>query len=292
MQVKLPDLSAALEQGLRAQEDSRDNSVLHVTDLAATIEGEGCPRQLWFRIHGHEKRELTPGMMLMFHHGKRIHQDLVPLIKAGLSTDWQIMGHEIEVEYDDVIGTFDIYFYNKIEKVFVIGDFKSMRGNGFKWLKEKYPDQAKPAHGLQVQTYLYIADRCRYVDADMGLVFYVDREGQNAFQQRPVPRNDFAVEEAILLAKSMIAEPEPPDILPPNIKTGKSTKTKGVPVYVSNPWNCDYCDYMDITCPGALSCDLRDMGVVGHFLYNEFKPTKDLPGNIINHVEGKLVLPF
>ncbi|OPL09585.1 MAG: hypothetical protein AVO34_13415 [Firmicutes bacterium ML8_F2] len=288
--VKLPDLSKALEAGLRAQEDNRDNSVLHVTDLSATLPGEGCPRQLWLKIHGAKKKDLTPGQMLMFWHGKRIHEDLTPLIKAGLPEEWSIAAVELQLKTDAITGTLDVLFH-ACDNGRIVGDFKSMRGNGFRHLDDNH---AKPAHQLQVQTYMYLLDACGYHPPVMGLVFYVDREGQNAFQQRAVPRDDVKVKQAIEEAQDIISQSEPPEILLPEVKTSKATKTKGVPVYIKQPWNCDYCDYCDVSCPGALPANLRDGKVVGHVLKGSFNPAKELPEDIEQQIISELceAIPF
>ena len=288
--IKLPDLPTALEKGLRFEDDMRDNSILHVSDLAATIPGEGCPRQLWLRIHGVEKKELSAGQMLMFHHGKRIHEDLIPLLEVGLKdTEWEIYRVERQLKGMDITGTTDIIFRNIKDGSFIVGDFKSMRGNGFRYLD---PNNAKPAHVLQVQTYMYLCSVCAVCDPVMGLVFYVDREGQNAFQQRAVVRDNFAVEEAIREAKGIIASSDVPSILPPVIKTGKETKTKGTPVYMKMPWNCDYCDYCDISCPGALQKRDRNLGVVGHITAKGFIGTKEIPLEIAAQIQDELTIPF
>jgi CRISPR/Cas system-associated exonuclease Cas4 (RecB family) len=290
--IKLPDLPTALETGLRSEEDLRDNSILHVSDLSATIPGEGCPRQLWLSIRGAEKRELSPGQMLMFWHGKRIHEDLIPLLTAGLvDTEWEIYRVEQPLRYKDIVGTTDVILRNKKDGTFIIGDFKSMRGRGFQYLD---PDNAKPAHVLQVQTYMYLSEVSAVCEPVMGLVFYVDREGQNAFQQRVIVRDDAAVRGAIAEAKDIIAMSEAPPILTAKIKTGKDTKTKGTPVNVSMPWNCDYCDFRDVSCPGALSQEHRNMGVVGHIVADGFVPTKDLPDEVFSQIIDELVdiLPF
>lgn len=280
--TKLPDLPTALENGLRFEENLRDNSILHVSDLSATISGEGCPRQLWLRIHGAPKKELSAGQMLMFHHGKRIHQDLIPLLEVGLQlTEWHIDRVEHQLILNDITGTTDVILRNLKDGSVIVGDFKSMRGNGFRYLD---PNNAKPAHVLQVQTYIYLCAVSAVCDPAMGLVFYVDREGQNAFQQRAVVRDDVAVKEAIKNAKDIIAMSDAPAILPPVVKTGKETKTKGTPVYINMPWNCDYCDYCDMSCPGALQQQYRDMGVVGHVHNGKYNPAKELSDDILEFI--------
>jgi hypothetical protein len=35
---------------------------------------------------------------------------------------------------------------------------------------------------------------------------------------------------------------------------------------------CDYCDFQDVSCPGALPQKYRDLGIVGHVDGEVFKP--------------------
>ena len=104
--MRFPNLPQALEMGLIVAEDnSRDNSVLHVTDLSVTMEGEGCPRQLWLKLRGADKRKLTAGQMLMFWHGHRIHEDLTALLERGLPGEWEITGYEVPLDLLGIVGT-------------------------------------------------------------------------------------------------------------------------------------------------------------------------------------------
>ena len=287
--MKVPLLTQALEIGLElAEAKNRDNSVLHVTDLSATLPNEGCPRQLWLRLKGADKKKPTAGQLLMFWHGKRIHEDLAELIRRGLPWEWEIIGIEVPMEFDEIQGTADIVFSNTAAHEIIVADFKTIRGRGFYFLS----DEPKPAHALQVQTYCYGLEKTRPYTIDGGLVLYVDREGQNAFQQFVVKRDDDAVKEAIVEAKRIRNMPKAPDILNPVAKQGKATKTKGIPITVAMPWMCDYCDYCDISCTGALPYSFRNMGVVGHIKDNEFKPTQELTDDITNAIIDQTVIPF
>ena len=284
----VPLLTQAVEIGLQLAEDNiRDNSVLHVTDLAVTI-GEGCPRQLWLKLKGADKKQLSAGILLMFWHAKRIHVDLVDLLRAGLPAEWEIVGVEVPMEFDEIHGTADVVLKNTLTHEIIVADFKTMRGRGFYFLK----DEAKPAHRLQAQSYCYGLEVSKQYTADGGLVLYVDREGQNAFQQFPVARDDNAVKEAIIEAKLIRDMPKAPDILNPVVKQGKPTKTKGIPITVVMPWMCEYCDYINVSCPGALPYSFRDMGVVGHITKNEFKTAQELTESITNAIIDQMIIPF
>ena len=286
--MRIPPLTQAVEIGLQLAEDnSRDNSVLHVTDLAVTI-GEGCPRQLWLKLKGADKKQLSAGMLLMFWHGKRIHVDLIDLLRKGLPAEWEIIGVEVPMEFDEIHGTADVVIENVSTHEIAVVDFKTMRGRGFYFLN----DEAKPAHKLQVQSYCYGLGKLGLYNPDGGMVLYVDREGQNAMQQFSVERDDNAVNEAIVAAKLIRDMPKAPDILNPVVKQGKPTKTKGIPITVVMPWMCDYCDYINVSCPGALPYSFCDMGVVGHITKNEFKPTQELTESITNAIIDQMIIPF
>ena len=274
--MRFPNLPQALGMGLIVAEDnSRDNSVLHVTDLAVTMEGEGCPRQLWLKLRGADKRKLTAGQLFMFYHGKRIHEDLTEIFKKGLPREWEIVGVEVPMEFDEIHGTADCLIINRDTGERIVVDYKTIRGKGFSYLPN-----VKPAHGLQVQTYTYGLHQIQRFMPDAGLVFYADREGQNASIQFPVMPDDGAVIHAIKETKLIRDSKDIPPILEPIIKRGKDTKTKGTPITLAMPWNCDYCQYRDVTCHGALPYDYRQMGVIGHLVDGEYKPAKELPAEV------------
>lgn len=277
--LSVPSLPQALEAGLREEEknDDRDNSVLHVSDLAVAI-GEKCPRSLWLRLRGAERKEATLGQLLMFRHGKRIHIDLVNILK--LNNGWQIQAVEKPVILGPVVGRYDTRLFHSKEGWEIIVDFKSVRGRKFSYLKE-----AMPGHVLQVQAYIAAAD------ADGGLVFYVDREGQNTAKQFYVQRDDqavwFAVEECVKIRDSEIA----PAILQPKLTIGKNKGPDSVKLEM--PWQCSYCQYLDMSCPGALPKKYRELGIVG-YVDGSFKP-KIKDERVIEIVEGLLApepLPF
>jgi hypothetical protein len=127
----------------------------------------------------------------------------------------------------------------------VVYDFKTMNGSGFVFLVKD--GQAKPAHILQVRSYM------RSKGADLGVVVYVDREGsQFMWQSPPFGRDDDAVAKAWADLRDRCGDtaPEPGPLLP--------VLKKGLPTL---PWVCQYhdrtgraisCEYLDISCPGAL----------------------------------------
>jgi CRISPR/Cas system-associated exonuclease Cas4 (RecB family) len=290
--MRVPNLVQALDMGLQVieNEDNRDNSRLHVTDLSATIPGEGCPRQLWLQLRGSPKRKKTAGQLLMLRNAKRIHEDLTYIFERGLPSEWRILFVEHTMEFDGLIGTSDLVVQNAQSGQIVISDYKTSRGRAFYYLTKD--NKAKPAHELQVRSYIYGASKVLENISDTGLVYHVDREGQNASLQFPVTRNDEAVKQAIIEAKEIVAREKIPDMIEPVIKLGKETKTLGVPVNIALSWMCDYCDYRDVSCHSPLIYDHRSLGVVGHMVSGDFKPKKETPLDIIDWVEHLAEIPF
>ena len=281
------NIDKALEQGLRLQQDKddRDNSVLHVSDLAHTIPGEGCPRQLWLRLHGYKRHKLTAGKLLMFDHGKQIHKRLVEITKPILEQrgEWGYLEVEYPMAFDGVIGTCDCILLHHATDNTIVQDFKSQRGNAFR--EDRLALLPKPGHVIQVQGYIYglkddpLFQNLRVKEPSAGALLYVDREGQNAAIEKPVERNDARVREAIMELKDIAANSMPP-ILEPIIKEQKKTKTKGIPLKARMPWVCDYCDYLDISCDGALRKEHRLSGIVGHRVDDKFIPKDGIPAGI------------
>ncbi len=286
MPANLPDLGKAVERGLKWQDKDRDNSVLHVTDLATVLPGEGCPRQLWLRLHGRKERELTPGQRLMFWHGNRIHEDLAELLHTGLPSEWEITAIEKDVEADGVIGRLDCLLYNPASGSYIVVDFKTSRGRAFGYL-----DDVKPAHKLQVQAYMY-ALSLTGIEPEAGIVFYVDREGQNAMKQFTVQRNDGGVKDAIAETKDIAEGPEP-DILEPKLDIRENKGPDSVKL--KQPWQCDYCNFLDVSCKGALPYEWRDLGIVAKIDNGQIWPVDKVPEGAISLVESIMemtAIPF
>ena len=252
--MEYPYLPRAIEEGLSQEKDTWGEDRIHVSDLAVTLDGNDkkCPREFWMRLRGYKKKPLTPGKKLMFDHGNRIHERIADVITSGLEEQWEIIGIESPVIFREfnITGTTDFVIRNiYTEEIFIV-DFKTVRGRAFYHL-----DDAKESHKLQVQSYAYGKD------ADGGLVLYIDREGQNAQMQFPVERNDEKVKRAIE-ETLQIAQQEK---IPPKLDyTIQINENKGPDsIKVCEPWQCQYCDYKDVSCDGALPVKFRTNSIVG-----------------------------
>ena len=241
------DLVKAVEAGLRAMPDDWDDSALHISDLGAAIEGEGCLRQVWLRINGAERKEDTPGQRFMFMQGHRIHE-LIPEIWT-LPSGWDVEDIECAASLNGVTGRSDCVLRDD-SNYRVVVDFKTVRGNAFKYL-----DTPKPSHVAQVQGYMLA------LGADAGKILYADREGQNGFLQFDVDPDTLETEHRVSQLLALPVRTVAPPMLEPKVKVRACKNDYSV--YVSNPWNCSYCAYCGVSCDGAVPADSQSEGVCG-----------------------------
>lgn len=264
------DLVGALERGLDAKEDNWGTDKLHVSDLAVAIPGPDgkCEQQLALRLAGAKAAEPTPGKKLMFDHGQEIHSRVTSIIEAGLGPQVTIDGIEVSVTGDlescgieDVSGTLDLLLCDHERAETVVVDYKTVRGRAFGYMKGP-----KPANVLQIQTYMLA------VEADYGVLLYIDREGQNFARQYKVERDDEAVRAAAAHAQAIQSGTRKPHRQLPVLNWNKEG---GGTVKAKMPWQCGYCEYYAVSCSGALYGEPE--GVVG---------TLDIPGRTLVHKEG------
>lgn len=232
-----PNLVKALERAIHQPDDDWGKDRLHVSDLAVAIEGADgkCPRQLWLRLSGAERTPTHPGQQLMFDAGHRLHRATFAWLEKGLPEGWVVWLVERDLSRllpDGLTGRCDLTLMGPNGEHVVV-DVKTLRGAGFRWMT----DAAKPANALQVQAYMMA------LDADYGIILYIDREGQNFAKQFYVERDDERVHEAFGVATAVAALPVPMPVLEPVTKKGK----------LAEPWQCDWCDYRGVSCPGALA---------------------------------------
>ena len=279
------NLVNALNAALSVAENEWDDSSLHVSDLSTPT--EGCPRQLWLRLRGAQKKKPTPGQLLMFRHGNRIHRELIEDLRVGLGSEWEIIAVEKPVEFEGIVGKCDCLLQNTATKEIIVVDFKSVRGRKFSHLDAQ--GKSMDSHDIQVQGYSYGFTVSAICEPVCGVVFYVDREGQNGFRQFDDVPNDFqAVKDAIAEIKTIAGLSEAPPLLEPMIEVKENKGPNSVKL--KQPWNCDYCDYQDISCHGALPNKLRDLGIVGYTDGAEFTPKDGVPAEATEIVEGLLEL--
>lgn len=249
------EVLTAIESGLQNLKIHEwDSKALHISDLGTVI--DGCPRQLWLRLNGAKSRTLRLGELLMFDAGQRIHDRMVEALQLG---GCSVIDSELETGYMGLTGRYDAKL--DIHGHITIADFKTMRGAAFKHLPGP-----KPSHVAQVRGYLAAED------ADAGLIIYIDREGQNGIRVFDVSRDDEEVDSMVMKLKAIQGDERPPVLKPLlDLIERKNFKT----VYVRQPWNCDYCRYIDVSCLGALPYDLRKNEIAGRITDGEYIPENE-----------------
>jgi CRISPR/Cas system-associated exonuclease Cas4 (RecB family) len=249
------NIYTALENGipkLKAHDWQSDK--LHISDLGVVC--DGCPRQLWLRLHGAERRPLRLGELLMFDAGQRIHDRMVKALEQG---GMQVVDSEKPTSLEGLTGRYDVKIIDGGKTI--IADFKTTRGAAFQYLIEP-----KSSHIAQVLGYVTAEN------ADGAAIIYIDREGQNGVRVFEIARNDAEVYANIAKLKE-IAAGEIPPILSPILK--KEERKQFTTIYVKQPWNCDYCRYQDVSCDGALPYKLRGKEIAGRVRDGVYEPEND-----------------
>lgn len=282
-EVALPKLEDALIEGLKgAGRQMSDGTVgewknhrIHASDLGVFIDpndGGKCHRQLKLRLLGTQKKPDKLGTALMWDHGNRIHDRMVQLLTIGFARLHQqggVLWQVVEVEKNvsetlvgDAVGRLDILIVGPNGEKAVI-DVKTVRSKTF-----TFP-LPRATNTVQAQSYMQAED------ADYGVVLYIDRDGANAIKPCFILRDDASVESAYRVAENIFKSDELPQVLRPQVNVRENKGPDAV--YVDNPWQCRYCDYLGISCPGALSSDAEVEGIVGYVDRRKFKPNAPGP---------------
>lgn len=259
---------------------------LYVSDLDVVLgmpDGK-CYRRLWHEVRDAPREPINPGTALMFHNGDRLHELFVEYFDRLEDQGWKVTGVEVRCQPDEegeIGGRLDVELTHQETGYVLIVDFKTKRGNAFRYLTEP-----KPGNVLQVQTYIH-ARRREGFRADGGCILYIDREGQNFIQQYPepgmdpIPPNPELVEKAIRCAKKIRDMEEPPPIIPPKLTIGRNKGPDSVKV--GQRWQADYCPLAECPC----QIDLPS-GIVGYLDDGRFTPKDDTPPEITELVRDLL----
>lgn len=256
----------AIEAGIpKLKSHDWESDKLHISDLGVVC--DGCPRQLWLRLHDAKARPFRTGELLMFDAGQRIHDRMVEILKAG---GVDVIDSEQATIIDGITGRYDVKI--RVDGKIIIVDFKTVRGAAFQHLIEP-----KPSHIAQVLGYVTAED------ADGATLIYIDREGQNGVAVFEIARDDDDVYANIAKLKA-IASGDIPPILTPILE--RVERKQFTTIYVKQPWNCDYCRYQDEeSCAGALPPELRVKEIAGRVRDGKYEPENEKYTEI---VEGLL----
>lgn len=295
-----PDFNEAFERALREEPRTETRDTLWASDLSAGLD-DGCKRQLFHKLAGDDRKDNTVGELMRFRFGDRIHEDVADMIDQYIPGDWSVIGVECYGnEIDGVTSRADIRLENPEDQTVTV-EVKTSRGNAFNY--RNGPEDIREAHKLQLRTNMLA------LDDDYGLLLYVDREGSNAPESYIIERDDDQVLSIIQELEELIepaneysvakeaAElglieddevPEPPKPLEPEIKRNENKGPDSIEI--SEPWNCRYCSFRGVVCPGAVPDELQSDGVIlkdtddGYEIYKDKLDESKLP-DLVDMVE-------
>ena len=264
------NLISAMADGM-PKRNNWDNFSLHVSDLGANYnldqDDRKCPRQIWYRLNGYAKKDLKPGVKLMFEQGHNLEEKVIEWLTRGLS-DAKVVARQMDVSagISPLTGKLDILI--EYGGRYMVVDVKSRRGNSF-----TYTNDIRPSNRMQVAGYIYALRNIMKLPVENGAIIEVDREGQRfarTFHFQYDRKLEKEVENTIDFLKEIKHSDIKPKLLKPKLKINKNKGNDSVVAKL--PWQCSRCDYRGVSCEGAIPPEFDDdLGkVVGHINNNEF----------------------
>lgn len=272
------DLRAVIERGLEKKEDrpalsmhgwamsylnaeGRDwnESSVHVSDYAVALpeDDRKCQRQLKLRTEGAEAEEQPVWEHVMFSQGNAMETRCAWWLSLGLPDCWSLydIQHDLrEGLPEGHAGVCDIILQHDDGRLLVV-EVKTSRGRAF-----QYREEAKPSHDLQASTYREALSNMHPKAEVDATIIYLDREGQNPPDQYEATMSASEVYEAAQLAEDIVNGERAPEMQTASVEVRRNKGDDSY--YVDNPWQCDYCEYRDVSCPGALPDALTGQGIV------------------------------
>jgi hypothetical protein len=287
--AEIPDIVAAIQADLASGDDTAwGEGRLHLSDLGYSSTGGGCKRALWLRLQGEEQNPPSLGLRWLWARGHEVEAAILAALQNSLAAGWSVSGSQVKCQFLGIKGTLDILLEHEDGTKCVV-ECKSARGNAFSRLKV----EPKQAHVLQASAYAL------GVGADLALIIYADREGQNGFIQWEVEIDGKMVVNAIKEIKAVQALLETDKEFgyePPLLRPSVTVKENKGPdsVYLKEPWQCAYCSFRDVSCKGAISHlyrrSLPDSGLIGHLQPDgSIKPKGDVAPVLVDIARAGLV---
>lgn len=271
-----PDLIACLRFALES-DDTWGERDLHASDLQHGLE-DGCPRYLWLRTRGYQRRQQTIGELLMFDQGYGLQERIDRYLQQTLPKGWSLIHWEQSLTGllpGGLRGRIDRALRHDASGALYVLDYKTARGKAFQYMARSR--EPKASHCIQVRVYAMA------LDAKGAILLYIDREGSNGFLQFYVERDDTAVLAALEKVGAAIRGVEPPPVLAPKLwrRENKGPDSVGL----DYPWRCAYCSMRDVSCPSALPPEERDLGILGKLADDgTFTPKPDAPAGAVEKV--------
>ena len=276
------NLKGALAEGLRQKEAKHKwpEGKMHASDTGIYLTGSDgrCERQFWLRYNGYERQPDAPGKLLRYEQGNNLEEKVINFIRIGLPGHVRLVAEQMDISHGlpfNFTGRLDMLFANNRGEYAVV-DIKTWRGNAF-----NYNDKAKPANKLQVATYIYALNNIFNKKVTKGAVFPVDREGDNFAEEfwfQYTPEWKSKVKKSLQYVKSVAVSTKPPKRNSPKITINNNKGDDSIKVEL--PWQCDWCDYRDVSCKGAIPSDYEEKigKVCGHINDKGFTPLDEVVG--------------
>ena len=253
----------------KAYLDARNQWPKKMKIYPSDLGGEGCPVGFWRACRDYPKKDPTPGELLMWQQGKNLEEEVGRMLALALADtgEWEIVpppaGEEQHrMKFAGLSGKLDFLLQNVETKQFLVLEIKSKRGGAFQYLNE-------PARNNLIQTRFYMEGVVeRYGTPNVvGVVGYVDREGQNFFRPFDVFRDAQSVLDSKAELEALRDGPEPAPMTP----ILQRRENKGPDSLVLKlPWQVGWCSQKECVCKksigsipdGDIICKQKDDGTL------------------------------
>jgi len=240
-----------------------DETRVHLSDYRYSLSPDegGCKRQLFHRLRQDNASDPTLWMRMMWDQGFALQIRFSWLLCQGLPEPWDLEAVEMDVSRGlpgDDIGSCDLVLSAPGHLLGI--EMKTQRGRAFRYL-----DEPKPSHVIQSEGEAYALQQMHPEREVSHRLVYLDREGQNTplvFPTATGPEAEKRVLEASHYANRVLdsLDGEAPDPLSPHIAVRENKGPNSI--YLEQPWMCEYCDYYQESCEGALEPELTGHGIV------------------------------
>jgi len=206
---------------------------------------DSCIRQVVLRYYNFpaKKRKLAENIQLEFGNiGHTLTQEFLTKSKR-----FKVLGHEIKLNDwlpRPIAGKLDTLAEHRATGTVGIIDVKSVRPNAF-----KYGNLIKDSYKIQINSYRYGAERMLGDDIDWLAILILDRSGTNKPVFSFVDRiEDDKMEEIFAKYIRAVNDYETSKVFPDMIQPVINVEFDIVKAKKS--WQCDWCPYERISCPG------------------------------------------
>ena len=254
-----------LHEFLKSRAEVKNNgsyysSGIHCSSL------DSCVRQVVMDYFKFPKKEPTMAKLLMFEIGNFVHR-LVGRW-ANSSDKFELSGEEeILTEFlpGDISGKCDLNIKHRETGEKILIDTKTAMPNAFKIYSQYL---VKKAHEIQLNAYSY-GLKGKGEEPDNLMLTYFDRGGTNTPVYVDVQKmSEEEIEDIFIRYQKAVDDYKESKTMPPKVDLIFSRK--GSSIFAKKSWQCDYCDFCDVSCTGYPGLDRKKALRVGRVVDGEF----------------------